>query len=90
MSRPMSRMPSCREITKMATDYLERRLSLWDRLRFRAHLFLCHDCRVYLRQMTKIIRTLAALPRDMAGAAGEAALLDLFRTSHGGKGPAGP
>ncbi len=54
-------MLTCRELTELVTDYLERRLSMADRLRFELHLGMCRHCRVYIRQMKQTIRTLGAL-----------------------------
>lgn len=44
-------MLSCQEIATLLTDYLEGRLSLWDRMIFRLHLGMCASCRAYLRQL---------------------------------------
>jgi predicted anti-sigma-YlaC factor YlaD len=54
-------MLTCRELTELVTDYLERRLSLADRLRLEMHLGMCGHCRAYLRQMKQTIRTLGTL-----------------------------
>jgi predicted anti-sigma-YlaC factor YlaD len=64
-------MLTCRELTELVTDYLERRLSLADRLRFEMHLGMCSHCRAYLRQMKQTIRTLGTIgeqdiPDDMS------------------------
>jgi len=54
---------SCRELTERVTDYLERRLSFGERLRFRVHLGTCRHCRAYLRQMQATIRAIRLLAR---------------------------
>lgn len=54
-------MITCREVTELVTDYLEGRLSRWDRVRFQFHLGMCRHCRAYLRQMRSTIRTAGAL-----------------------------
>lgn len=55
-------MLSCQEMTELVTDYLEKRLTLMDRIRFRMHLGLCRHCRGYLEQMRATIRLLGRLP----------------------------
>jgi hypothetical protein len=70
---------TCQEITELVTDYLERRLSLRDRLRFRWHLGLCRFCRAFLRQMRTTIRIVGRLPDEPLPAAVETELLRRFR-----------
>jgi predicted anti-sigma-YlaC factor YlaD len=57
-------MITCQQLTELITDYLERRLTLVQRLRFEAHLGMCRHCRAYLDQMRKTIETLGRLPTD--------------------------
>ncbi len=52
-------MLTCRELTELVTDYVEGRLSLWDRVRFSLHVGMCPHCRAYVRQMQ--------LTRDVLG-----------------------
>jgi anti-sigma factor RsiW len=62
------------------TDYLERRLSLRQRVRFQVHLGTCRHCRVYLRQMKATIRLSGRLPGAPLPSSVEAELLARFRT----------
>ncbi|MCI0587059.1 MAG: zf-HC2 domain-containing protein [Planctomycetes bacterium] len=55
-------MLTCRELTEIVTEYLERRLSLRDRLRFQMHVGMCFACRRYLRQMRQVMRILGRMP----------------------------
>jgi len=55
-------MLTCREMTQLVTDYLERKLSWVDRLRFQLHLGTCRHCREYVREMKITVRTLGRLP----------------------------
>jgi anti-sigma factor RsiW len=71
---------TCQEITELVTDYLEGRLSLRQRLRFRWHLRLCTGCRAYLRQMRMTIDAAGRLPDEALPKAIEAELLRRFRT----------
>jgi hypothetical protein len=51
-------MISCKEATRLASLQLERKLSFWERARFRFHLAFCIGCRraerqfAFLRQAT--------------------------------------
>jgi hypothetical protein len=51
MSSSPDPMMTCEELTELVTDYMERRLSLWETIRFQFHLGLCGPCREYLGQM---------------------------------------
>jgi predicted anti-sigma-YlaC factor YlaD len=53
---------SCREVTELATDYMEAALPLHRRLAVELHLRLCRMCRAYLEQL----RRTAALLRGQA------------------------
>lgn len=44
-------MLSCKHITEYATDYLEGRMSFWQRLQFRMHLRMCEHCKRFLHHM---------------------------------------
>lgn len=73
-------MLSCREMTELVTDYLERRLSWKDRLRFQLHLGTCRHCRKYLRQMKVAVRTLGRLPPVEIPSATMDSLMERFRS----------
>ncbi len=51
-------MPICRDVTEMATDYVEGALSPRRRLAVRLHLAACSMCRAYFDQMRKASRLL--------------------------------
>ena len=55
-------MLSCKELTELATDYLEKDLPWHERLRVQVHLSMCRHCRRYLDQMCKVIALLRRLP----------------------------
>ena len=71
-------MLTCRELTELVTAYVERRLSLWDRLQFQLHLGMCRHCREYVRQMELTRRTVGALPAEPPPPEVEAELLRRF------------
>lgn len=58
MSSAPDPMMTCEELTELVTDYMERRLSLWETIRFQFHLGLCGPCREYLGQMESTRATL--------------------------------
>jgi predicted anti-sigma-YlaC factor YlaD len=57
-------MLSCKDITEVVTTYVEGRMGLLDRVRFRLHIGMCPHCREYVRQMelTRAVVGLAAPP----------------------------
>jgi predicted anti-sigma-YlaC factor YlaD len=69
----------CQELTELVTDYLERRLSVWQRVRFQFHLGACSGCRAYLRQTKTAIRLTGRLPEAPLPPSLEAELLARFR-----------
>lgn len=44
-------MLSCKEVTELVSQSIERRLSLRERLQLRMHLFVCKACSQFKRQM---------------------------------------
>ena len=57
-------MLTCRDLTELVTLYNEEELPLMQRLGFRLHVGVCHQCRAFLQQDRLTRRTLAKLPRD--------------------------
>lgn len=57
-------MLSCKELTELATDYLEDDLAWRARLRIRVHLWMCGHCRRYVDQMRKVVALLKRLPTE--------------------------
>lgn len=55
-------MLNCQEVTEKASEYLDNALPWRQRLEIRLHLFLCHHCRRYLRQL----RTVTIAFREMS------------------------
>ena len=52
-------MPSCRDVSELVTDYLDRRLPVTGWLGVRWHLLQCDACRRYIAQMRQTVRLLA-------------------------------
>ena len=55
-------MLTCREVAALVTDYLEGRLAVSDRLRFRLHVFGCSDCRAFIAQMKATVALTGRTP----------------------------
>lgn len=36
---------ACKEVSRLASDSIERQLSLWERFRFHLHMAMCRNCR---------------------------------------------
>jgi len=66
----MSLMPSCKDITKHSSDYLDRQLPWWERGSYWMHRMMCINCRRYLDQLKLTILTLGrskeATPPDVS------------------------
>jgi len=54
----------CRDVYRVAGDYLEHDLSLWQRWRINAHLRVCAACRNYLEQLRNTVAFLHRRPLD--------------------------
>ncbi len=61
-------MLSCREVSRLASDYLNRDLPLRRRIAVRLHLMMCEGCTRYIAQM----RAAIALLRQMGQSAPDA------------------
>ncbi len=72
-------MLTCRDITRLVTDYVEGRLSLGDRVLFQMHLGLCRDCRTYVQQVRLTVGALGQLEAPAPSPEVEAELLERFR-----------
>jgi anti-sigma factor RsiW len=72
-------MPTCRDVTELATDYQEGTLSLRRRLEVRLHLLMCRFCRRYLAQMRTVADALRRLPPERPPEAVRERLVAAFR-----------
>lgn len=60
----MKMMPSCREITEQASDYLDQNLSPWQRAAFRMHLLMCVYCRRHVKHLGLTLATLGEIASE--------------------------
>lgn len=56
-------MLSCKDVTDQANAYIDDELPFIQRLRVRLHLFICMNCRLYMKQMHLTIKTLGRLKK---------------------------
>lgn len=75
-------MLKCREVSELASDFIDRQLGFGARLAVLAHLSLCPRCRLYLRQLRLTAATLRRLPPEPEPDA--RAILEAVRRREGG------
>ncbi len=46
---------TCEELDKFIVDYVDGKLTIWERMKFRLHLTGCAECRAYLEGYQKSI-----------------------------------
>jgi predicted anti-sigma-YlaC factor YlaD len=57
-------MVTCRELTELVTDHLERKVPLAAGVCVSLHLSSCQDCQAYRGQMKSLLELLRQLPAD--------------------------
>lgn len=45
------KLPTCKDVSRLASDDLERELSFRERWGLRLHLWVCRNCRRFLQQL---------------------------------------
>jgi hypothetical protein len=55
-------MLSCKEVSRLVSQGLDRGLGPWERLRLRLHLAICDACTAFTRQMEFVRRAIQRLP----------------------------
>jgi Putative zinc-finger len=76
----VARELTCREMVKLVTDYLERRLSPDELERFEQHLAVCDGCQAYVEQMRETLSALGEFPEDRLSVGARDTLLAAFRS----------
>jgi hypothetical protein len=66
---------TCRELTELVTDYLERALPGRERIRVEQHLIVCTACSRFVEQMRATIDLAATVELDELGPETRRALL---------------
>jgi predicted anti-sigma-YlaC factor YlaD len=57
-------MPTCRDMSELVTDYMERSVSRRLRLEMWWHLVRCDACRRYFDQVRRTVRLIATMPKQ--------------------------
>jgi hypothetical protein len=57
-------MLSCKEVTKLADDLVDKKLPWTTRLSVQVHLFICVRCRAYVDQLKKTVAILQYLGKQ--------------------------
>lgn len=52
---------TCKEVSRLASQGLDRRLGRWERVKFRLHLAICNGCRNFTRQLDFLRKATARL-----------------------------
>ncbi len=78
-------MLTCREMSELGSDIVDRQLNLRTRLAVLAHLSLCANCRRYIRQLRITSQVLQQMPMDQ-GPVDVAAVLEKVRKAEDDKG----
>ena len=80
-------MPSCRQVTEQASEYLDRELGTMPRLRFWMHLRACEVCAEFVRQIDLVRSGLGMMPAGKGlDPSVEESLVEAFRAQHGSEG----
>ncbi len=66
-------MMTCKEVSQLASESLDRRLSMFEGLTLRLHLFKCDMCSRYVRQLKFLQRACADADDDKLTDAAELA-----------------
>ena len=71
-------MWSCRDVTERASDEIDGRLTVRERLALQAHLAVCVHCRRYLRQFARTVGLLREMPADAVDEMAEQKAMSIF------------
>ena len=63
-------MLNCREVTQLASEALDRKLSLKERIGLRFHLMMCKLCTRYVRQLKFMYHATGAADENQVTATG--------------------
>lgn len=71
-------MMNCHDLTVLVTEYLEGKLTLWQRMQFDVHVAMCPPCRHFLDQLKETSRVVGHVPPVVLPPEIEAEMLELF------------
>ena len=50
-------MLSCKEITEQSSEYIDKNMSFYQRMQYKLHLAMCHNCRRFMDQFKITVNT---------------------------------
>ncbi|MBT4836130.1 MAG: zf-HC2 domain-containing protein [Methylococcales bacterium] len=50
-------MLTCRDIESKSSDYIDNDLNIWQKMKYKFHLFMCVDCRRFIKHLKLTIYT---------------------------------
>jgi predicted anti-sigma-YlaC factor YlaD len=59
----MKLMPSCKEVTRLVSEGLDRELGFGERVALRVHFMMCKGCRNFEDQMARLSQAMQDLAR---------------------------
>lgn len=60
----MKIMPSCKEVTRLVSEGLDRELDFGERVTLRVHFMMCKGCRNFEAQMARLREAMQDLARS--------------------------
>lgn len=72
-------MFKCKDIAEHSSDYLDQRLSWQQKLAFKLHVFICKNCRRYMRQFQQTITSIKLVKSQPKISPAERALAERLR-----------
>jgi len=51
-------MLSCKDISHLASDHIDNKLPFLTKMKIKMHLFMCHHCRAFIKQLRTTIKTI--------------------------------
>ena len=74
-------MFSCKDVTEKANQYIDQELPLGARLKVQLHLFVCVNCRQYIKQLHMTINALGRMRKPADDVTRETSFKSLRRPS---------
>ena len=59
-------MLKCKDIANLASDYLDRNLGWYEYLSVKMHLFICVNCKRFVRHLLTTVRYIGGMKRQTA------------------------
>lgn len=56
-------MLTCKQLVERLSDYMDGRMTRWERMGLRLHILMCPPCGLYSRQMRDLVDAAGELPQ---------------------------